>query len=306
MNSTAPSAPRSDAFLPVDTCAVCGIKVSWKPHLPGNIHPEEIRPDDVRVTDHQYGKRWTMVRCPHCGFVTACPRPSASLLIRLYQKMDDPDYARERRGRKKNFIQILKRLEAWRPQKGRLLDVGAASGLMVEAAIERGWDALGIEPSQALVKQARELGLPVIETTLEAWQGPESAFDVITLLDVIEHVAEPDRFLSKALQYLKPGGIVCIVTPDVGSLTARLLGSRWWHYRPAHVTFFTRRALTRLIESRGGRVLTIRPYIWHFTVDYLTSRLHHGRPVPGLPRWIRKLQIPVNFFDSIELYAEWP
>lgn len=304
-----PSSPQAVSMpdlVPVTTCVICQTDVSWLPFLPGNIQPDEIQPEDMRVTDHQYGKRWTMTRCPRCGFITANPRPSADLLSRLYRQMDDPDYERERKGRKTNFMHILDRLEKFRPRKGRLLDIGAASGLMVEAALERGWEAMGIEPSRALVQRARELNLPVIETTLESWSGDSAPFDVITILDVIEHVADPAQFLEKALSFLKPGGVICIVTPDVRSLTARLLGKRWWHFRPAHVSFFSKKSLKTLIESRGGHVLTMRSYVWHFSLDYLTSRLNRGRPFPGLPAWFRKIQVPVNFFDSIELYAEWP
>ena len=65
----------------------------------------------------------------------------------------------------------------------------------------------------------------------------------MTLVDVIEHVADPLALLRGARDYVAPGGLVLLVTPDVDSVAARLFGKRWWHLRLAHVGYFNRRSL---------------------------------------------------------------
>lgn len=287
------------------SCRVCGCTDARIPFLPGNIRPDEIQPYDFRITDHQYGKHWNLVYCPSCRFVIADPCPDQDFLVRLYQNMEDPEYMKEASGRKTNFIRILRRLEKFLGRKGSLLDVGAASGLMVGTALQRGWEAVGLEPSRSLADAARAKSLPVYCATLEEWGNEEARFDAVTLLDVIEHVAQPDLFLQASVRFLKPGGIVCIVTPDIRSLAARILHSRWWHLRPAHVSFFSRHTLKLLVERLGGNVISVQPYVWHFSVDYLYSRVIKGHKPTFLPSILRKWNIPLNLMDSMELYARW-
>ena len=47
--------------------------------------------------------------------------------------------------------------------------------------------------------------------------------------------------------------MLVIVTPDIGSLAARIMGGRWWHYRVAHINFFNRRSLAWLLASTASR-----------------------------------------------------
>ncbi len=287
-------------------CPACGQNASFRFYARGNIHPDELSPEDMRITDHQYGKRWDLIRCTFCGFLTAYPRPSPETIIRLYRSMEDPAYDAEAPHRRRNFLRILQYVEKHlQVSPGRLLDIGAASGLLLQCARERGWDVYGIEPSTHLAARAQARGLPVECTTLEDWDGPSHAFDCITIIDVIEHVLDPESFLKKARLHLRPGGVMCIVTPDGRSMAARLLGRYWWHYRPAHLHFFNFQSLSLLIRRLGGTVIARRRYRWHFSIDYLVSRLHRGQPVQWIPEKIRRWAVPVNLFDSMEMYARW-
>ncbi len=300
---TLPGGPGRDGARP---CPACGTVGTLVPFRAGDLQAADVRPDDFRVTDAQYGRCWPLSRCRRCGMVTAHPMPSAEFLGRLYEAVEDPTYAAEAPFRRRNFERILRFLTdrlGLRP--GRLLDVGAALGLLVEAAREAGWEAYGVEPSRPMAEAARGRGVPVEAVSLEAWDGPVHAFDVITMLDVIEHVPEPDRFLAKALRHLRPGGVICIVTPDVTSVAARLLGRRWWHYRPGHVQFFSARSLGCLIERLGGRVVARRRYCWFFSLGFLLSRFHGGRPVPWLPERCRRWVLRVDLRDSLEVYVRW-
>jgi len=294
---------RADRARP---CPACGTVGRLRPFRAGTVRVEDVRPDDFRITDAHYGRCWPLSRCAVCGMVTAEPLPAPEVLARLYEAVEDPTYVAEAAVRRRNFERVLRFLtDRLGVRPGRLLDVGAALGVLVETARALGWEAYGIEPSRAMAEAAQRRGIPVEPVSLEAWDGPVHAFDVITVLDVIEHVAEPDRFLAKALRHLRPGGVVCIVTPDVTSVAARILGRRWWHYRPAHVHFFSPRSLRTLVERLGGRVVAWRRYCWFFSLDFLLSRFRGGRPVSWLPERLRRWFIPVNLRDSMEVYVRW-
>ncbi|MDD3641946.1 MAG: class I SAM-dependent methyltransferase [Candidatus Krumholzibacteria bacterium] len=99
---------------------------------------------------------------------------------------------------------------------GRLLDVGCAGGVFLDEARRSSFEVDGIELNASMARIARErFGLePVrsrIEDVEEARWGSE--FDVITFLDVLEHIPEPGAALSKAARWLKHEGLLFIRGP---------------------------------------------------------------------------------------------
>ena len=209
----------------------------------GTVVPEKISAADFKITDSHYGSRWTFFSCRNCGFVFANPAPAQGAIAQFYAALADEEYSQEDEGRGRNFSTILRRLRPYAPPGSPLLDVGAASGIFLNLARNAGYRVTGIEPSAALVADAEKLyGLKLFCGTVEQFTAGEK-FAVITLLDVLEHVTDPGAFLAALNGFLAPGGMLVIVTPDIGSLAARIMGGRWWHYRVAHINFFNRHSL---------------------------------------------------------------
>ncbi len=189
------------------------------------------------------------------------------------------------------------------PPGSSLLDVGAASGIFLNLAREEGFRVTGIEPSAALVADARErYGLELFRGSAEQFVAREK-FAAITLLDVLEHVTDPDAFLSVLDGFLAPGGTLVVVTPDIGSLAAGLMGGRWWHYRVAHVNFFNRRSLGRLLERHGFETALRKRFAWNFSLYYLLTRLLPFLKGKTLQTRLKKLHLKLQLFDSWEVYA---
>ena len=90
------------------------------------------------------------------------------------------------------------------------------------------------------------------------------AFDVIVLADVLEHLDDPVEAIDNCVRLLKPAGALCVVTPDPSSATARLAGSRWWGYLPAHTVLLPRRTLRELISSAGLVISDDVPFVRTF------------------------------------------
>jgi SAM-dependent methyltransferase len=184
---------------------------------------------------------------------------------------------------------------------GRLLDVGAGSGILVDAARQLGFAAEGIETSYPLWRAALDRGLPVRHGVLPHAdvQGP---FDLVTVVDVIEHVDDPLGLLGRVRELMTEDGVALIVTPDVRSVAARVMGRYWWHYRIAHIGYFDRDTLTDAARRSGLRVVEMRRPSWYLPVSYLLERLLSYLPRalqvtswPFLSRWT----VRFNLFDSL-------
>jgi SAM-dependent methyltransferase len=138
-------------------------------------------------------------------------------------------------------------------------------------------------------------------------------FDVVTLCDVIEHVSRPMELLQAAHRCLVPGGLLVLVTPDIRSFAARVMGHRWWHFRSAHIGYFSRQTMLAALESAGFQVEKIVPYTWWFPLGYVMKRLEAYLPLGFVNRlmgasrlWavILKGSVPVNLRDSYVYFAK--
>ena len=171
----------------------------------------------------------------------------------------------------------------------------------MEEARAAGYDAVGVEPAVAFQRIAAARGLPV-HLGVHPHPGIQGKFDVVTLVDVIEHVDDPVGLVRDAAEALVDGGCALVVTPDLGSLVARVMGARWWHYRAAHINYFDARTLGQLLDRFGLHTIgTFRPG-WVFSVDYLRERLAGYCAVFGklpLPPRLAAVSIPVNSRDSL-------
>ena len=126
------------------------------------------------------------------------------------------------------------------------------------------------ELSREAAKHAREtLGLDVRELPLESFSegtngDSPGGFEVVVLADVLEHLDDPVDAIDRCAGLLRPGGVLCVVTPDPSSLTAKLAGARWWGYLPAHTVLLPRRTLRELISARGLVISADVPFVRTF------------------------------------------
>jgi len=286
-------------------CPLCQSK-DIKSFKQGTFDPGSLKSTHFKITDSHYGSLWTFFKCKKCGFVFSNPYIPAEHIIEFYARLEDQEYSEEAEGRSKNFKTIIKRLNGLNPPK-KLLDIGAASGIFLNLAQENGYSGNGIEPSEYLVKEARKLyNIELFKGTLEDYlesDGTEK-FPIITLLDIIEHLANPNDFMHKLDHLIADDGLLVIVTPDIGSLAARILGRRWWHYRIAHVNFFNEKALKFLLSKFHYEIILKKHYVWNFSLFYLATRIFPSwKNKKPLQKVLKRLHLKLPFFDSWEIYA---
>jgi SAM-dependent methyltransferase len=157
-----------------------------------------------------------------------------------------------------------------------VLDVGCGHGLLLDEARWRGYEVEGLELSEHAAAHARgRLGLPVHARTLDRLVADLAPprYDAIVLADVIEHLDDPAAAIDHCAALLEPGGVLCVVTPDPGSRTARVAGAGWWGYLPAHTYLLPRRTLRELLDRRGFDVVADLPLVRTFSLRYWMAGL---------------------------------
>ena len=228
-----------------------------------------------------------ILRCTRCGLGFRARRVSAAELATLYRDMEDSAYNAESEGRSRTAMRLLSIVRR-NVSGGRLLDVGCSSGLFLVTAADAGFEVVGIDPARAAARRARAaLGDRgrVLEGTLEDVDLPKGSFDVVTMWDVLEHVADPTDFLRRASSLLRDGGYLFVNVPDLESWPARLLGRRWPLLLPEHLNYFTEKSLSVCATSAGlGAVASGRRPV-SFSIAYILQRLgEHGVPGTSLAR----------------------
>ena len=132
---------------------------------------------------------------------------------------------------------------------GRLLDVGAGRGRFVAQAREAGWEAHGIEPSLRGVQGARALGVELQQADVEDAGVAPRSLDAVSLWHVLEHLDDPGGTLERIAGWLRPGGVLVVGVPNLGSVQASAGGERWYHLDvPRHRTHFTVGGLHALLR----------------------------------------------------------
>ena len=257
------------------TCAVCdagGLSLHLK--VAGDMGPNGLIP-----TTDQFGTALSdIVRCGNCGHMQLARMPADAELEAAYASAASEDYVDEEAGQRETARRTLTRIEAHAPSPAdrprRILDLGCWVGFLLSEAGQRGWEPVGIEPSDFASEYARDrLGLDVRTDDLFTAPLPEHHFDAVTLGDVIEHLPRPAEALDRIASLLGDDGVAWFALPDAGSRLARTMGKRWWSVIPTHVQYFTRDSISTLLTRHGWEVLEIGTSPKAFTVRYYLERI---------------------------------
>ena len=293
-------------------CVLCG-SPSFDVVYPATMDAgAPLKAEAFLCTAGDYGNHLPIVRCRVCGHFYTNPRWTAEEILSTYEDVEDESYVREEGGRILTFRRRLKEMErVTGPAAGRsLLDVGTYTGVFVQEAVQRGWNAVGVEPSRWCVDLAHSRGLTVFQGTLDSPELRGRQFDVITLWDVIEHMDDPSAEIEKATALLASHGYLVVHTMDIGSLMAKIMGSRWPWFLGMHLHFFSRRSLSDLFRRSGYDVLKAQASGRYLRLGYFTRNLATLFPFPGkllssIVRALRLGGIPLrlNFGDLMTVYG---
>jgi 2-polyprenyl-3-methyl-5-hydroxy-6-metoxy-1,4-benzoquinol methylase len=162
----------------------------------------------------------------------------------------------------------------------RLLDVGCSSGALLGSARRHGFDVEGVEPAAQAAEYARSTGLTVFQGYLQDACYPAASFDVVTLMEVIEHLADPSALLKEVWRVLKPNGVFVVGTGNGASWTVQLVGASWGYLHVeqhgGHISFFNPDSLGNLARQCGFRVERIETRRVSLADKQQTGRAKYG------------------------------
>jgi 2-polyprenyl-3-methyl-5-hydroxy-6-metoxy-1,4-benzoquinol methylase len=168
----------------------------------------------------------------------------------------------------------------------RLLDVGCAAGFFIEAALDAGYEPIGIELSTVAISMAAPRVQPlIVHGDVNTLIAQQQDFDIVSAFDIIEHTQDPRSFVADIARALRPGGLLVISTPDTGHWLRPLMGAAWPMLQPdQHTYLFSRGAMQELLQSEGFETLIVRTAYKVLTIEYLFGQLRQTNPL--LARWL--------------------
>lgn len=178
---------------------------------------------------------------------------------------------------------LLDQIATYTSAGRQLLDIGAANGFFVALSKKAGFDSFGIELSDSAVSWARKLGRQVEVSSIEEF-NTDKKFDVVTMLDVLEHLAEPKIAILKIRELMNRSGILVINIPDRSSFFSRICGTKWHAYLPPeHWFYFNKKSVTRLLTGAGFEIRRIGNLSKSFKISYILKTVENS---PQFPKWI--------------------
>ena len=172
-----------------------------------------------------------------------------------------------------------------------------------------GFNPYGIEISEYASSIAKKrIGEDkVYNGSLENAPFKKNYFNLITMIDTIEHVRNPIEALLKAREYLNitinsnGGGYCMITTPNTDSLSAKIMGKRWLHYNSEHLNYFNIKSMQKLSELTGFKIIKYGTLLKTMRLNYMYFQLkeHNNKLLSNFVKYanytplISKIDFPI-------------
>jgi len=227
-------------------------------------HPEqEVNCPICRGEDFQelpFPDGSTVRLCLHCAFGRTCGPPPQDRLGVYEEESVTNRWSRTQAVRKRRWEKLFPgglKADAEVPEWH--LDVGTGAGDFALWMREKGWRSAGIDLTPRLVRLADERGLPCVVAGMLDLPCRPRKLSLLTFMDTLEHVSDPEKALREARQALVPGGHLWVTCPNAASWAARTLKTHWpWWTPPDHRVHFSPKSLRLLMEREGFQVVSLR------------------------------------------------
>ena len=212
-----------------------------------------------------------VVKCASCGLIFQSPRFSDEAISEFYSEgyytgKSSYTYVDERENFKGSSYVWNKRIKkissflGLAVNKGkRFLDIGCSFGGFLSCAEDAGFDVYGLDISSFAASYARDkLNLKnVICADFTKGLYEENFFDVITMIEVIEHVKDPMQTIKEAYKILKPGGLFLLQTANMDGYQAKKEGADYHYFLPGHLYYFSAKTLKSYLKKCGFKKVKI-------------------------------------------------
>lgn len=247
-----------DDYLESISCPVCNAN-SFKLVFPINHNSsnvlEILKLDTTDTTVN-------IVECQKCAHVYMNPVIKEELMNRYYSVLNSEFYHSGKEvynENKKEYEDYTSLIQGFK-KNGSVLEIGCGNGFLLKTLEAVGYDCYGVEPSPMAFNHAKnQLGLKVENKFLTDSSFYNSKFDIIILIDVVEHITDMQNFMLQIKNVLKDDGILFIGTGNIESLNARIAKDNWGYFLSwEHVSFFNKKSMHYLLQKNNFKNITIR------------------------------------------------
>jgi len=149
------------------------------------------------------------------------------------------------------YRQILASFEEYR-KNNNLLEIGCGAGYFLEEAKKLQWNVSGTEKGEQIIKKLTERGLLIHNNLFDSSSFANGSYDVIVMIEVIEHLTNPLDFIQRINELLRPGGVLYLTTPNFNCIERKVLKDK---YRiisyPEHLWYFTPKSTHRILSENN-------------------------------------------------------
>jgi 2-polyprenyl-3-methyl-5-hydroxy-6-metoxy-1,4-benzoquinol methylase len=243
------------------------------------------------VKDHFLSQeKFNLSQCGNCGFVFTNPRPGKNELAKYYQSDEYLSHSKKKNGLITFLYDLVKSISLRKKYnlitknktKGKILDIGCATGEFLNYFQKKGWHCTGIEPAQNPRNFAIENYHLDVKPENEIMQLDHGTYDVITMWHVLEHVSDLNERIQQIHKLLKADGLLVIALPNHLSYDAEQYKSFWAGYDvPRHLYHFSSTTISRLLSRHEFSVFKISPmkydayYMCLLSEKYKTGKLNY-------------------------------
>jgi len=220
---------------------------------------------------------FAVYRCQGCGFIRAKELPSEQdlnnrYLTYTYREESKPDYITTIRYKK-----LLTQFEKYR-KTSNVLDYGCGEGHFLDIAKLHRWNPFGYEISEKAKEIVRQKG--VCALSISEFEKYKETFDVITCIEVIEHVRDISEIIRHLFALLREGGCLYITTPNINSLSLRFQKERGNVIAfPEHLNYFSTRSIRTLFETQFSivslKTTGLQPFPRQATIHGIVAQAKH-------------------------------
>ena len=254
---------------------------------------------------------WNIVKCKNCDFIYVNPRLEKNELLNIYSSNyfdnDTVGYVHYRESRELRTKNFRRWVDDALPYYNvavpcNALDIGCAAGYCLEVFKSKDWNAFGVELDREyadLLKQSgnRIYNAPLLDISFE------ERYDIITMFDVIEHLADLQENFAKLHSILNDNGSIVMITPDYNSLQRKLLGKKWFQFKPIeHINYFSLAAIEKLAAKTGFKVVAHKKAGQYSDIAFLADRLRKYKFGAFLPLF--RLIVKIAGLENKHLYVD--
>jgi 2-polyprenyl-3-methyl-5-hydroxy-6-metoxy-1,4-benzoquinol methylase len=265
-------------------CPICGAQKKYQVLYRKNFKISDLNTKIFSARRLPDKIHYQIVKCKNCELVRSTPTIDIKHLNTLYQKSlltYDDEIQNITISYLNNSQNILSKL----PKNAKILEIGCGNGFVLKAIYDLGFkNVFGIEPSiNAVNKSDPKIKKNLIINILKSDIYKKETFDFIFFFQTLDHIPEPNKFLTICNQILKTKAYILAFNHNINSLTAKILGEKSPIIDIEHTFLYNPRTITKIFEKN----------------KFLVKKVYSSKSTLSLKHLFWLLPLPKNFKQKI-------